>query len=830
MNRLLGRIGRSDLRRHPLQTGLAVLGVAIAVAVVVAVDLANHSAREAMRVSLESVTGKATHQLVGGPQGLDERVYTRLRTEQGLRQAAPVIQGGVTLANESRRPMTLLGLDAFAEGPFQRPLGSGEGLGDAFNDLLLRDDAVAIGSGEAERLGVAAGDHLDLVVAGESRRVTVVAVVDDPEDQGRGLILADIAAAQSLLGRLGRLDRIDLILEAGEAETLATTLPPGVRLVPAAASSNSVLQMSRAFHINLTALSLLAVVVGAFLVFNTLSFLSVRRRPTIGVLRAMGVQRREILLQVLGDALLIAAVGTIMGLGLGFALAHGLVGLVLQTVNDVYFERAAGDLVLSAWSLAAGLLVGLGGSLLAALAPAREAAATPPRSALSRSDLERRARWLATRAAAGGGGLLILGAGVIALSDALVPAFAGLFALILGAAFLAPGVILLTGGLLRPRVAGRPYGGLIVEGAVASLSRTGVAVAALSVAVAAVIGVAIMIASFRGSVVDWLEGSLAADFYLTAPASLTDGQADEAAALDAVDFVSRSRWYALPTADGPVELWALGLPEGRRPEVAIRQGDPAAARAAFEDDAAVLVSEPFAARRQLAVDDRLILPLPSGDVSLRVAGVYRDYSAPTGVVLMRRSLYQRFFDDEGIDGIGVHATTDADRTTLGRRLEGLLAGVPGGRVTDNAAVFEQSLMIFDRTFAITEVLRWLAGLVAFVGVISALMALHLDRMREFAVLRATGVTRRGLAGLVGGQSGLLGLIAGLWAIPLGVALAGLLVFVINRRAYGWTMGFDLQAAPLVEGVVLAVVAALIAAVYPAWRAARMPIVEGLKGE
>ncbi|MEX0421882.1 ABC transporter permease [Spiribacter pallidus] len=830
MNRLLGRIGRSDLRRHPLQTGLAVLGVAIAVAVVVAVDLANHSAREAMRVSLESVTGKATHQLVGGPKGLDERVYTRLRTEQGLRQAAPVIQGGVTLVNESRRPMTLLGLDAFAEGPFQRPLGSGEGLGDAFNDLLLRDDAVAIGSGEAERLGVAAGDHLDLVVAGESRRVTVVAVVDDPEDQGRGLILADIAAAQSLLGRLGRLDRIDLILTDDEAGALATTLPSGVRLVPAAASSNSVLQMSRAFHINLTALSLLAVVVGAFLVFNTLSFLSVRRRPTIGVLRAMGVQRREILLQVLGDALLIAAAGTIMGLGLGFALAHGLVGLVLQTVNDVYFERAAGDLVLSAWSLAAGLLVGLGGSLLAALAPAREAAATPPRSALSRSDLERRARWLATRASVGGGGLLILGAAVIALSDALVPAFAGLFALILGAAFLAPGVILLTGGLLRPRVTGRPYAGLIVEGAVASLSRTGVAVAALSVAVAAVIGVAIMIASFRGSVVDWLAGSLAADFYLTAPASLTDGQADEAAALEAVDFVSRSRWYELPTADGPVELWALGLPDGRRPEVAIRQGDPAAARAAFEDDAAVLVSEPFAARRQLAVDDRLILPLPSGDVSLRVAGVYRDYSAPTGVVLMRRSLYQRFFDDEGIDGISVHATTDADRTTLGRRLEGLLAGVPGGRVTDNAAVFEQSLMIFDRTFAITEVLRWLAGLVAFVGVISALMALHLDRMREFAVLRATGVTRRGLAGLVGGQSGLLGLIAGLWAIPLGVALAGLLVFVINRRAYGWTMGFDLQAAPLVEGVMLAVVAALIAAVYPAWRAARMPIVEGLKGE
>lgn len=831
MKRLLLRSGRSDLRRHPLQTGLAIVGVAIAVGVVVAVDLANYSAREAMRVSLESVTGQTTHQIVAGPQGVNESLYAELKTDYGVRSAAPVIEGGLTLAGKQRRPLTLLGLDAFAEGPFQRPLGSSDGLGEAFNELLLSDQAIALGQGEAKRLGVNVGDQLAVQIDGLVHRLTIAAVVPDPEDQARGLVLADIAAAQTLLGRDGRLDRIDLILTDAKAQTLSAVLEDKkARLVPAAANATSVLAMSRAFQVNLTALSLLAVVVGAFLVFNTLGFLAVRRRPSIGVLRAMGVQRREILWQVLGDALLIASIGTVAGLALGYGLAHALIGLVLQTVNDVYFERAAGELVLSQWSLAAGLLVGLGGSVLAALAPAREAAATPPRAALSRADLETRARRLAKRAGILGIMALLMGAVVIAASTGLIAAFVGLFALILGAAFLAPLIMLGVGRMLRPLVRGRPIGGLVVEGAIASLSRTGVAVAALSVAVAAVIGVAVMIASFRGSVIDWLEGSLAADFYITAPGEFSDQQADRLADLNGVEFISRSRWYSLPTADGPVEIWALGLPAGRHPEVELRQGEPKAAMQAFANDQAVLVSEPFAARREVTLGDRLTLPKAQGKSVFRVAGIYRDYASPTGVVLMRRDLYERLYADSRIAGIGAHVSAEVDREALRDQLEIQLAGVPGARVIDNAAVFTQSLVIFDRTFAITEVLRWLAGLVAFVGVVSALMALHLDRLREFAVLRAIGLSRGGLAGVISGQSGLLGLVAGLWSIPLGIALAGLLVFVINRRAYGWRMGFDLAAQPLIEGVVLAVLAALLAAIYPAWRAARMPPTSGLRGE
>ncbi|MDR9481111.1 MAG: FtsX-like permease family protein [Spiribacter sp.] len=831
MSALIGQIGRHDLARHPLQTGLAMVGVAIAVAVVVAVDLANHSAREAMRVSLESVTGRATHQIVAGPQGVDESLYTQIRTELGIRQAAPVIEGGLTVPSADDRPLTLLGLDAFAEGPFQRPLGGAQGLGAAFNDLFLRDNAIAVGEMEAERLGVETGDALSVRINGQAQTLVVAAVIEDAKDQARGLAFADIASAQTRLGQLGRLDRIDLIITEAQVPRIEAALNgTEARLVPAAASSTAVLAMSRAFRINLTALSLLAVVVGAFLVFNTLGFLAVRRRPTIGVLRAMGVQRREILGQMLGDALLIGVIGTVAGLILGFALAHGLVGLVLQTVNDVYFERAAGDLVLSGWSLAAGLLVGLGGSVVAALAPAREAAATPPRAAWSRADLEARARRLARRAAIAGALTLALGGGVIALSSGLIAAFVGLFALILGAAFLAPIVMLIMGSALRPWVRGRPIGGLIVEGAVASLSRTGVAVAALSVAVAAVIGVAVMIESFRESVIDWLEGSLSADFYVTAAAALSDDRADQINQVAGVDFISRSQWYSLSTADGPVEIWALGLPADHAPEVRIESGDRREAFAAWRDQPAVLISEPFASRRGLSVGDQLTLPAGNQRPSLTIVGVYRDYASPTGVVLMRRSLYQRLYDDTAISGIGVHLRDSVRREAIRDPIERAVSGLAGARVTDNAEVFEQSLIIFDRTFAITEVLRWLAGLVAFVGVVSALMALHLDRLREFAVLRAMGLSRAGLAGVVGGQSGLLGLVAGLWSIPLGIALAGLLVFVINRRAYGWSMGFELHTQPLIEGVALAVIAALLAAIIPAWRAAQGSPATGLKAE
>ncbi|HKJ76301.1 MAG TPA: ABC transporter permease, partial [Gammaproteobacteria bacterium] len=268
---LLLRMTGRYLVRHGWQTGLSVLGIALGVAVVVAVDLANQSARRAFELSMETLTGRASHHIVGGPTGFDERLYTRLRVERGLRETAPVVEGLVDLRG---RTMRLLGVDPLAEG------GSGRGLagpdGDAIRRLLTEPDTVLLSRGAGRRLGVDAGEPLALEVAGRGRTVRVVGFIE-PRRAGAGgdLLVADIATAQEVLGRVGRLDRIDLFLPEGaqgRLQALEAALPEGVRVEAAAARRGAALELTRAFQTNLTAMSLLALLVGGFLIYNTMTF------------------------------------------------------------------------------------------------------------------------------------------------------------------------------------------------------------------------------------------------------------------------------------------------------------------------------------------------------------------------------------------------------------------------------------------------------------------------------------------------------------------------------------------------------------------------------
>ncbi|MGD8710334.1 MAG: ABC transporter permease, partial [Ectothiorhodospiraceae bacterium] len=262
----------------------------------------------------------------------------------------------------------------------------------------------------------------------------------------------------------------------------------------------------------------------------------------------------------------------------------------------------------------------------------------------------------------------------------------------------------------------------------------------------------------------------------------------------------------------------------------LRAGEAETAWQQFSAGSGVLVSEPYAYDHDLGVGDSLGLRTAEGEHRFRVAGIFRDYGAVQGVVLMRGDLYRRLYHDDRVGGVGIYAAPGTPRDVLSAALADTLRGVPGARIRDNRYIYQRSLEVFDQTFVITGILRLLAAAVAFVGVLGALMALQLDRAREYATLRALGLTRTQLGTLIGAQSGLLGLVAGLFAVPLGLILAWLLVFVINRRAFGWTMDFLITAPPLAEGVLLAVVAALLAAVYPAWHTARRLPAAGLREE
>src|SRR5437899_198872 len=558
---MLARLAARQLRSHPWQLGLAILGIALGVAVAVSIDLANGSALRAFALATEAVSGRATHRSLGGPSGLPDDLYRRLRVDVGVRRAAPIVDGDVAVAgrgadvaaadragdvpsaagagNEAAsgrvgRSLHLLGIDPFVDGDCRPYLGSDdrrEARGrDALSraaDLVGRPGTALIAASTARDLSLAIGRDLAIEVSGHRRTLTIVGLLQ-PADPASvraldGLLVTDIATAQETLGAVGRLTRIDLIVgddAPGRAllARVAQALPAGADLVSAGATAGATARMIMAFQWNLAALSLLALVVGMFLIYQTMTFSVVQRRPLIGSLRALGVTRGEIL----------------------------------------------------------------------------------------------------------------------ALPGSIVVGFAGLLVLMVGCALVTPAAAL---GLLSPlhRVAGAAFGllgRLATRSIVAALSRTSVAMAALMIAVAAAIGVGVMIASFREAVTTWLEGTLRADVYVSAP-SLVGSRPDATldpelvahlAATPGVARASTSRGVVVQSPRGPAQVVALDVDPLRPPRWRFRDGG---ATGVWDGDA-VIVSEPFANRHGLRAGAAVRLRTDQGEQDFRVAGVFYDYGSSAG--------------------------------------------------------------------------------------------------------------------------------------------------------------------------------------------------------
>jgi putative ABC transport system permease protein len=841
MPSLLFRSALRDLVRHPWQTWLSVLGIALGVAVVVAVDVANHSARTAFSLSLERVAGSATHQIESATGSIPEETYVRLRLEEDLRPAAPMVEGTVRIAG---RTFTLLGLDPFAVRPLQQG-GAGQ-ISGSLTALLTEPGALLLGEKDAASLEATEGSGLPLEAAGRTADVLVAGILrsQDPALL-EGLALADIATAQELLGRPGVLDRIDLILEGEGAEAraaaIAEALPEGLRLVTAAGRTESLTQITEAFHTNLTAMSLLAVLVGGFIIYNTMTFAVLRRRPVLGGFRTLGVTRGQLFGVVLGEALVFGLIGALLGILGGIAVGWGLVQLVTRTINDIYFALTVSKVFISPWSLAKGAALGVAVTLVGALGPALEAAASQPRDVLRRHRVEHQGGRLLPRLALGGVALMLAGLVLIEVSSRSIGVgFTALFLVVVGFSLCVPLAVRAAGLWLAPllgRLAGT-QGRLAARGITASISRTGIAAAALTVAVSATVGVGIMIDSFRGSLAAWLGDTLASDIYVSAASEsgrpvgdLPPGLGEAVLALPAVAEISKGRSRRIETRGGPAQLLALESSARSYRGIRFLSATPEDLWPRFEQGELVLVSEPYAYHHRVGTGDRVEVFTTSGWRDFEVGGVFRDYGSDSGMLILPRTLYADLWQDPGISTLGIVLREGADRAGTAVRLQALAASYDRPIVVrDNRSIREESLAVFDRTFVITRVLRLLAVGVAFIGVLSALLALQLERAREYAVLRATGVTRAQLVALILTQTAIMGLAAGLLAIPLGWIMGDLLIQVINVRSFGWTMEMQVPAAAVGLGVLLALGAALIAGAYPAYRSARTDPAAALREE
>ncbi len=848
---LLRRLSLRHARLAPGQTALLVLILALGVAVFTAVRLANRAAVLSFTHFTDTLTGSSDF-IIQAPAGpLPEAVLPELR--QALADLAvqihPVVESsaaepaGPEAPRFGRRSFTLLGVDLVAAanlagqqqaenrffgGADPAPGSAEPQLGPpppTFFDLFAEEPLVWLSPAFASPLP----GHLELILNDRPVRLRVAGPIPRPPEAPpapANLIVLDLPRLQGLVGREGRIDRVEFILEPGPAidERRAALARRLEQLALASAESGSprwfvttpgarretAATMTAAFRLNLTVLSLIALLVGLYLVFQALDGAVVRRRAEIAILRSLGVDAATIRRAWLAEAALLGLAGSVLGLLLGWAGAQFAVRAVGQTVNALYFSTSVAAAHPSLGEALLGLAAGLLASLVAGWAPARAAAATPPAQVLVRSAPGAiGGPWLRSPALALGAlalGLLLsrlppldLGGGARFPLAGHLAAFCG----ILGGGVLASLALPALGRALRP-LAARSAPWRVALGHVARpTGRHRLAAAALVCAIGMAAGMAILVASFERSVRGWINSSLQADLYVSSLGAQSAGSDNRLSpetwrALAAHPAVARASVFTahplvldgLPTTLGGGDLAAQAARGGF---LWIGPPPPPEALDPARNEGLALASESFAGRFRIRRGDTLGVPTPSGPRTLRIVALYADYGNERGTLLVDRVHTTRWFADDHATSLALDLTPEADADSV---RAALLEGFPGLAVFTNSGLRAEVLRIFRQTFSITYALKFIGLAVAVGGLALSLASVLLDRRDELTTLRALGFRPTEIARATALEGAALALCATATGLALSLALGWLLIHVINKQSFGWTLAFSVPVAQL----------------------------------
>jgi putative ABC transport system permease protein len=777
---------------------LSLAAIALGVALGFAVQLVNQSAINEFTQAVQALSGTADLQIVGPRAGFHEREYPRVAQLPEVAVASPVVEVDARLIGR-RESLRVLGLDVFRAGLVQPELVAT----DATDSLdTLRPDTIFVSVAAAEWLGLKTGDVVQLQVALGETAFRVAGIVRGAP--GR-VAFADIAGVQAAFDRLGRLSRIDLRVRpgvdvAGLQERLAAELPAGVRVERPEAVVARGASISRSYRVNLNVLALVALFTGGLLVFSTQALAIVRRRAQLALLRTLGVTRRALVGALLGEGLLVGALGAALGLGAGFALAQAIVRVAGLDLGAGHFRGVDPALVLDPLAAAVFFVLGIAVALVGSLVPALDAARAPPAAALKAGDEQRAFEHLTPIWP----GLAVMAAG--AAGTALPPVgglpvfgYVAIAALLIGAIMLMPRAAVAFFGLLSTPRAGA------LRLAVAQLrgapGQSMLSLATIVAAVSLLVSMAIMVASFRASLEAWLDHVLPADVYLRTTGAgdtgfLTPEDQANIARLPGVrraDFL-RAQNVLLAGDRPPVSLLARPIdaadPGRLLPLVGPSVVPPPAA------PPPVWVTEAAADIYGFTLGRVIEIPIAGRAERFTVAGVWRDYVRTQGAVLMERDRYVALTGDRNANDGALWLAPGADALAV---KDALRRAVPGGEhldVAEPGEIRSRSLQAFDRTFAVTYALELAALVIGLTGLSSSFGALVLARRREFGMLRHVGMTRRQIGAMLAAEGMLvsaLGLAVGLAA---GFVISLVLIHVVNRQSFHWTMDLAVPWWPL----------------------------------
>ena len=838
MKSLFWLLVQREWRHHPWRHAVALLAVALGVALAYSVHLINQSALAEFSAAVRTANGEPDLTLRGPREGFDEVLFDRIADDPGVALASPVLEVDTyaQAADGKRVALRVLGLDLLRAAPLAPALMPKPAEGE--DRLVFLDPEAAFPSTGARSLtGVAEGGMLKLQAGSAWLPFRVAGTT---AAGGTPLVVMDIAGAQQAFGKLGRLSRIDIRLQPGverAAWLAAQAMPPGVAATAADDAEQRVSNLSRAYRVNLTVLALVALFVGAFLVFSVVSLSVAQRTPAFALLGVLGLTASQRRLWVLGECALLGAVGSGLGLLAGAGMAAAALRFLAGDLGGGYFPGIVPPLQVDALGTLVFGALGTASAVVGGWWPARQAAGMSPALAL---------KGLGTPGGMAPPGwpglaLLALGTGAAFLPPLFglpLAAYVGVAALLLGGVALVPAAVhaLLStvGTAQRARLSALPL--LALQRARFQRNTATAAVAGVVASLALSVALTVMVASFREGVSVWLASVLPADLYARSAGSGTSAEqawlppdfAARAQAVPGVERVlaSRTRTLQLSPDQPGVSLIsrALPAPQGALPLLQA----PLPASVVQAGEVGVFVSEAMVSLYGANLGSRLTLPLAGAQVPVRVRGVWRDYARQFGAVAMDEADYRRITGDDRLNDLALWLTPGASAVAVQDGLRALLADPQMLEFSSATELRQLSLRIFDRSFAVTYYLQAVAIAIGLIGIAASLSAQVLARRKEFGLLAHLGLTRRQVVGVVAGEAGAWVAAGTLVGLMLGVAVSMVLVFVVNPQSFHWTMDLVLPWGRLAALAGAVLVAGTATAAFSARRAAGRAAVLSVK--
>ncbi len=794
-----------ELRAHPWRVIAALAAIAIGVALGLAVQLINASAAREFSQAVRATTGQADLEVRGPRGGFDDAVLERIAADPAVAVASPLVEvDALVVAADETRILKLIGIDLFRAGRVTPELlgvpQDEEGLS------LLADDALFLSPAAQTWLNVRPGQMLELQ-AGLATVVLRVAGSLPGARPGQRLATLDLGAAQWRLARLGKLTRIAIRLQAGSdlqavRTRLAAQLPAGVFVAVPEDADVRASNLSRAYRVNLNVLALVALFTGAFLVFSTQMLSVVRRRGEFALLRTLGWPARQLLRQIVTEGAALGCLGSLLGAVLGIFVARFAIQLFGGDLGGGYFAGVAPTLILDPLTIAGFVALGSAAAAAGSLAPALEIARAAPAQAL-KGGAE---AGLPAHVARFWPGLTLLAVGAVltrlpSVDGLPVAGYLAIVCWLIGGISLMPGlaakVFALLANAFAARASRRPLLFLSLQRLAAAPGQAGIALAGVVASFALMVAMGIMVGSFRDSVDRWLGKVLAAPLYFRVPSGGMGGNSAfvppaELAAIAAQPGLARAEWMRIQQFDldpqrPAVTLMARNLdkrdPGGRIPLT----GAALAPAALPADSLPVWVSEAMVDLYGWSLGTQQQLPLGGRAVSVTVAGVWRDFARQHGTVTMDLEDYRRLTQDDGITDGALWPQAGVSPAELAAAIQRAVPGTQRLEFAEPGEIRAASLRIFDRSFAVTYLLELVAIAIGLAGIGASFSAQALARAREFGMLRHLGTTRRELMRLLAFEAGgltLFGIVAG---GTLGLAIALVLIRVVNPQSFHWNM-------------------------------------------